>query len=84
MNKAGQWWYTPLNPSTGKQADLCELEVTLIHRANQVPGQPGIHRNQKTKEHQKVVLMNLNGSKIEVSKKITKGVTSYFKYVTIS
>jgi hypothetical protein len=58
-SKAG-WWRTPLTPERRrqKQAELCELEASLVYRASsrtaratqrnpvteQVPGQPGLHR----------------------------------------
>jgi hypothetical protein len=34
--KVGQWWCTPLFPAQGRQrqADICELEVSLVDREN--------------------------------------------------
>lgn len=28
----GLWWYTPLIPALGRQADLCELKASLVYR----------------------------------------------------
>jgi len=32
----GQWWHIPLVPALGRhrQADLCELEASLVYRAS--------------------------------------------------
>lgn len=36
---------TPLNPSTQRQVDLCEVEASPVYKVS--PGQPGLHTEKK-------------------------------------